>query len=186
MPPRSCISILAVAALAACARSDAPDAAGDGAAPRATFGASTGDGPVNGAIALNVKGGPNAGTYEAKMTSGGCSHGLAGKDTWGNQYSLDTQDPKQFSSLQLVVPSTEAAKQGTEELLMSISFGPLFGAQEAKYEIDTRSEARKRRGSGRITIDDRGGSGTVRFTGRTDEGVELEGTIECHTLMRAG
>ena len=135
---------------------------------------------------LEVTGGPHAGSYDAQMTSGGCSYGLAEAGAWGNQYSIDASDPKTFSSLQLIVPDAKGAASGTSAFKMTASFGPLFGAGSTSYDIDTRPSANGKEGSGRVTVEDRGASGRVSFEGKTADGIGLKGTIDCRTVMRAG
>ena len=174
------------AALAACSKSDAEGdaaagAAGGDAAPAADTRPA---GDVNSTIRLVVTGGKHAGTYDAKATDGGCSYGYAEKGAWGNQYSIDPPDANTFSSLQLIVPNAAAAKGGTKEFLMTVMFGPLMGAN-TQYEIDTRARSDRNKGSGTLTVDDRGGEGRVTFAGQTADGVKLEGTIDCHKVMRA-
>src|SRR4051812_28363498 len=39
-------------------------------------------------IHVVITGGPNAGTYDGSTDRGGCSTGMSGKGSWGNQYSL--------------------------------------------------------------------------------------------------
>ncbi|HEU0016425.1 MAG TPA: hypothetical protein VFQ45_22285 [Longimicrobium sp.] len=184
---------LALAAgAAACGGDDSAD--GDAAAtkeaapagqnaPAATPAAA---GKVNSEIDLTVTGGPHAGNYRAAATSGGCSYGFAGEGTWGNQYSEDTQDPRKFSSLQLIVPDAKGAAGGTSQFKMTVQFGQLFGGDGASYDIDTRPDANTPQGEGTLTVEDRGSSGTVRFDGKTRDGVGLKGTINCHTVARAG
>lgn len=190
MPQRTttptAFAILAIA-LAACGGSAERDAAGDAgdATPASTASVPTPgeEGAVNSEITLEVTGGPHAGRYTAQVTEGGCSYGFAEKGAWGNQYSVDTQDAKKFSSLQLIVPDSKSAAGGTGRFLMTVSFGPLFSGGTS-YEISTRKPG-EAKGSGTVKVDDRGGSGTVSFDGKTADGIGLKGTIECHTLMRA-
>jgi hypothetical protein len=134
-------------------------------------------GAVNSEITLDVSGGPNAGHYVAKATQGGCSD-MSNK--WGNQYSIDTKDAKQFSSLQLIVPNAKDAANGTSAFTMTVGFGPLFFGNGKQYNVDANTKS----GEGTVKIDDRGSSATVTFDAKTAAGVGLKGTIECHSLMR--
>jgi len=138
-------------------------------------------------ITLTVTGGEKAGTYEVTTQDTTCSYGLVGEDSWGNQYSVLTEDSDAFSSLQLIVPSTQAAKAGTDAFLTTISFGPLFSlsGQGVSYEIDTR-DPESARGQGTVTIEDSGSTARVTISGTTPEGVELEAVIECGDVLRAG
>lgn len=132
--------------------------------------------PVNSEITLDVTGGPNAGHYVVKVTDGGCSD-MSG--TWGNQYSIDSKNTKQFSSLQLMVPNAKDAAHGTSTFTMTVGFGPLFGGG-ARYDVGGPTKA----GAGTVKVNDRGSSATVTFDAKTAAGVGLKGTIECHSVTR--
>jgi hypothetical protein len=135
-------------------------------------------------VNITVTGGPNAGKYQASSDHGGCSYGLAGRGSWGNQLSDPKEkDPKKFNSLQLIVPDAKKAASGTDEFQMTVGFGPLM-ARSAKYDVDTRGG--KKSGSGTVTIDDKGNTATVKFSATTPEGVKLEGTIDCKSVIRSG
>lgn len=141
---------------------------------------------VNSEIQLDVTGGPRAGRYTAKVTEGGCSYGLTKPDEWGNQYSITTQDPKKFSSLQLIVPDAEAAAAGTESFNLMVGFGPLIsltGPGGTQYKVETRDEG-DTQGQGRVSVEDSGAGATITFDGKTKDGVGLKGVIKCHTVMR--
>lgn len=140
---------------------------------------------IQGTVHLEVASGPHAGTYDVKMTDGGCSYGLAGPDAWGNQYSVDKKDPKAFTSLQLIVPDAKAAAAGTSVFELTAGFGSLFGPDAAKYDVNTLPNAATKSGSGKVTVDDKGKTGTVTFDVKTADGVALKGTIECSAVMRA-
>lgn len=136
--------------------------------------------PLNSEITLDVSSGPHAGHYVAKVTEAGCSN-MSG--TWGNQYSIDTEDAKRFSSLQLIVPNAKEAANGAKAFKITVMFGPMSGG--TTYDIDTGVTGRKQ-GTGTLRIEDRGSSGTVTFDATTREGVRLKGTIECHSVLRIG
>lgn len=174
-----------VAFVAACSSKESATADSTGAAnPASTSDASAG--ASKGKIHLEVSGGANAGTYDVEMKDAGCSYGLAGEKAWGNQYSIDTNDAKQFSSLQLVVPDAKAAASGTSEFQMTVQFGPLFGSGGASYDVNTRPNASKKGGSGTVTVQDQGSTGKVTFDAKTAEGVGLKGTIDCQSVLRNG
>ena len=162
------------------ANGDAKDTTGATVASAASNGAS------KGTIHLEVIGGPNAGSYDVDMPGSGCSYGLAGPTAWGNQYSIDTEDSKTFSSLQLIVPDAKAAAGGTSTFQMTVQFGPMFGDGGASYDVNTRPDAPKKSGSGTVTVDDQGSTGRVTFEAKTDAGVELKGAIDCKSVVRNG
>ena len=137
-------------------------------------------------VDLTVTGGPNAGKHHASTEKGGCSYGLSGPGSWGNQLSdPKDKDAKKFNSLQLVVPNAKAAAGGTGEFQLVVGFGPLMN-RSATYTVDTRAAAPKKAGSGTVTVTDKGSTGEVKFSATTAEGVKLEGTIDCKAVMRAG
>jgi hypothetical protein len=155
----------------ACGRSSDSAARQGESAPAAGAAASAGAGPVNTEIELEVSGGPHAGRHAAKVKEATCSYGLAGEGSWGNAYTVDTDDPKKFSSLQLVVPDSKAAAGGTKQFQLTAMFGPL--ATATSYDVS----------EGSVRVDDRGSSGTVTFDGKTKSGVGLKGTIKCNSVV---
>ena len=140
---------------------------------------------VQGTVHLVVASGPHTGTYDAKMTDGGCSYGLAGPGAWGNQYSVSKNDPKAFTSLQLVVPDAKAAAAGTSAFELTAGFGPIFGSGATRYDVNTLPNAGTKSGSGTVTVEDKGKTGKVTFDVKTAAGIALKGTIECSAVMRA-
>jgi len=136
-------------------------------------------------VHLVVTGGPNAGTYDATTDRGGCTYGFTGKGSWGNQLSQPKEkDPRKFNSLQLIVPDTKKAATGTHEFYINVGFGPLM-KRAAEYKVETRTGEPKHTGSGTITVIDRKTTGQVLFDVKTAEGVKLNGTIDCKSVMRA-
>lgn len=144
-------------------------------APQAT-------GPTATTLHLVVGGGPHAGTYDAKSHDITCTYGFAGKGSWGNQYSVTGKKPNEFSSLQLIVPDTKDAADGTDKFLITAAFGELMQPGYTDHTINTTKDNKE--GSGSITVDDKGKTGKVSFKGKTKDNVTLEGTIDCHQLMR--
>ena len=134
---------------------------------------------------LKVTGGPNAGSYDSSSTHGGCSYGLAGPGSWGNQLSNPKDpDPKHFNSLQLIVPDAKKAAGGTKNFFLMVGFGSILH-RGAEYKVETRS-GEKNSGSGTVTVTDKGNTGAVTFNATTAQGVKLEGTIDCKRVIRAG
>jgi hypothetical protein len=175
-----------VSLVAACSSKEAATGDSTGAASSGSPATDASAGATAGKIHLDVTGGANAGSYDVEMKGSGCSYGLAGKTAWGNQYSIDTSDPKQFSSLQLIVPDTKAAASGTSQFQMTVQFGPLFGSGGASYDVNTRPDASKKGGSGTVTVQDQGSTGKVTFDAKTADGVGLKGTIACQSVVRNG
>ena len=181
------VTVLAVIAFAAaCSSKDSATADSTGAPANAASVSEASAGAAKGKIHLEVSGGANAGTYDVEMKDAGCSYGLAGENAWGNQYSTDATDPKQFSSLQLIVPDAKAAAGGTSTFQMTVQFGPLFGSGGASYDVNTRPNASKKSGSGTVTVQDQGSTGKVTFDAKTADGVGLKGTIDCQSVVRNG
>jgi hypothetical protein len=132
-------------------------------------------------IHLVMGGGKHPGTYDAKSSQTTCTYGFAGPGSWGNQYSVTEKKPNEFSSLQLIVPDTKDAADGTDKFQVTVGFGELLQPGYTEYTIQQGSE---KGGSGSATVEDRGKTGKVRFKGKTADGVTLEGTIDCHQVMR--
>lgn len=172
--------------VAACSSKESATADSTGTSAGSASASSASSGASKGKIHLEVSSGANAGTYDVEMKDAGCSYGLAGEKAWGNQYSIDTSDPKQFSSLQMVVPDAKAAANGTSEFQMTVQFGPLFGNGGASYDVSTRPGAARKGGSGTVTVQDQGNTGKVTFDAKTAEGVGLKGTIDCESVTRNG
>jgi hypothetical protein len=145
-------------------------------------------GELTSEIELQVTGGRHAGHHTAKVSSAGCSQGMAlgHEGAWGNQYSINTEDRTKFSSLQLVVPDAEAAAAGTDRFLLMVTFGPLVsltGPGGTNYKVET-SDDEKAEGRGTVKVDDTGEGATIRFDAKTKDGVGLKGTIKCYSVMR--
>ena len=168
--------------LAACGGGDgkaAGDAGGEGSS---TVQVPTGGGTAT-TIHLVIGGGPHAGTYDVKSSDVTCTYGFAGKGSWGNQYSVTGKKPNEFSSLQLIVPDTKDAADGTDVFLMTAAFGELMQPGYSEHTINTTKD--NKQGSGTITVDDKEKTGKVTFKGKAGDGTTLEGTIDCHQLMRS-
>jgi hypothetical protein len=134
-------------------------------------------GAVKESVHLVVTGGPNAGTYDKTTDRGGCSSGLTTRGAWGNQLSdPKDNDTKHFNSLQLVVPDPKKP----HDFLLKVGFGPLLH-RGAEYVVDTKTN----KGSGTVTVVDRGATAVVNFDAKTAQGVRLNGTIDCKSVMRA-
>jgi hypothetical protein len=140
-------------------------------------------------IDLTITGGPLAGTYHTTSDEITCSYGLIGEDAWGNQYSIETEDPTTFSSLQLIVPNTAEAAIGTNEFLTTVSFGSLVVETldfDTSYTINTGTDSGTDGGEGQgtVIIEDHGDSAVVTINGTTEEGIGIEAVIQCHQVMR--
>jgi hypothetical protein len=137
-------------------------------------------------VHLVVTGGPNAGTWEASSEKGGCSAGLTGPGSWGNQLSQPKEkDPAKFNSLQLIVPDAKKAAVGSKEFFVLFRFGPLI-AKNTEYTVETRPTEAKKKGSGVVTVDDKGATAKVSFNVTSAEGYKFEGAIDCKSVARGG
>ena len=174
--------------LAACGNNDTAARSEEGTSavqvPSGTGGTAT-------TIHLVVKGGPHAGTYDAKSNDLTCTYGFAGPGSWGNQYSVTGKKASEFSSLQLIVPDTKDAADGTDKFMMTVGFGELMQPSWSEHTINTGASLQgasadvKKEGTGTVKVEDRGKTGKVTFQGKTKDNVSLEGTIDCHQLMRS-
>jgi opacity protein-like surface antigen len=127
-----------------------------------------------------ITGGAHAGTYDGSTDRGGCSAGMTGKGSFGNQYSLPKEDnPKVLNSVQIIVPDAKAAANGTDKFFLNVAFGRIF-KRVAEYKV----EPEKKAGSGKITVHDKGSTATINFDAKTADGVHLVGTIDCKSVTR--
>ena len=187
---RACLSALALV-VAACGGSKDQNTGNSNAEGSSAVRPPSGGGGTATTIHLVVGGGPHAGTYDAKSDDVTCTYGFAGKGSWGNQYSVTGKKATEFSSLQLIVPDTKDAADGTDKFLMTVGFGELMQPSWSEHTINTGaslsgvSDNVKKEGTGTIKVEDRGKSGKVTFQGKTKDNVSLEGTIDCHQLMRS-
>jgi hypothetical protein len=128
-----------------------------------------------------ITGGANAGTYDGTTDRGGCSAGMTGKGSFGNQFSLPKENnPKVLNSVQLIVPDAKGAASGTHEFFLNVAFGRIT-ARVAEYKVDTEHKS----GSGTVTVADHGSTAVVTFDATTAAGVKLKGTIDCKSVTRA-
>ncbi|HEX3577424.1 MAG TPA: hypothetical protein VHY33_02575 [Thermoanaerobaculia bacterium] len=128
-----------------------------------------------------ITGGKHAGTYDGSTDRGGCSAGMTGKGSFGNQYSLPKEnDPKVLNSVQIIVPDAKAAANGTHNFSLTVAFGRIF-KRDAEYKVETE----KKSGTGTITVHDKGSTATINFDAKTADGVHLVGTVDCRSVTRA-
>ena len=129
-------------------------------------------------VDLTITGGPNAGKHHATTERGGCSFGLLGKGWFGSQLSDPAnQDPKVFNSLHVIVPDPKKP----DVFQLNVGFGSILNRGTA-YEIKTHGD--KKSGSGTVNVEDRGSTAMVKFSATTKDGVKLEGTIDCKSVLR--
>ncbi|MEA2342049.1 MAG: hypothetical protein QOF63_218 [Thermoanaerobaculia bacterium] len=128
-----------------------------------------------------ITGGKHAGTFDGSTDRGGCSAGMTGKGSFGNQYSLPKEnDPKVLNSVQIIVPDAKAAANGTHNFTLKVAFGRIF-KRDAEYNVETE----KKSGTGTITVHDKGSTATISFDAKTADGVHLVGTVDCKSVTRA-
>ncbi|MDF3052676.1 MAG: hypothetical protein K0S19_781 [Geminicoccaceae bacterium] len=185
---RVCMSVLALV-LVSCGGAKDGDPENAAAEGSSAVQAPTGGGTAT-TIHLVVGGGPHAGTYDAKSNDLTCTYGFAGEGSWGNQYSVTGKKANEFSSLQLIVPDTKDAADGTDKFLITVGFGELMQPSWSEHTINTGaslggSDNVKKEGSGTVTVEDKGKTGKVTFKGKTKDNVTLDGTIDCHQVMRS-
>ena len=127
-----------------------------------------------------ITGGAHAGTYDGSTDRGGCSAGMTGKGSFGNQYSLPKEnDPKVLNSVQIIVPDAKAAANGTHNFFLNVAFGRIF-KRVAEYKVEP-----EKMGTGTVTVHDKGSTATISFDAKTADGVHLVGTVDCHSVTRA-
>ena len=144
--------------------------------------------PGSGTVAVSVTGGEHAGTYTGGDNPN-CSYSLFSPDTWGVQYSTTGAQPDQFSSLQLVYRPSGGGDDGDMfsgvGLLMTVSFGDLLdSANYTSYEVEVRVDGEDSSGTGSATVNDTGSTAVIHATGTTPDGVSLDATVNCPSVMR--
>jgi hypothetical protein len=167
-----------LAMLTACS---SPTSDGDGAdgGPDVATDADDGDaggGGSTASITVTLTGGPHDGTHQAEAPDAGCSRNLSGENTFGLQYS--TGETEGFNSHQLIIEDASGAASGSEDFRTDITI------DDATYGIESGSAASDDpSGSGTVTLDDRGDTATITIEGETADGVGIEATIECHSVI---
>ena len=99
--------------------------------------------------------------------------------------------PNDLSSLQIVsaapgmADDEDAFFQGTE-FLMTVTSGDFLVDSKREYEVAVRTEAadEESSGTGSATISDTGSSAVIHATGTTAEGVGIDATVNCPSVIR--
>lgn len=134
-------------------------------------------------IKLVVTGGDMAGTYEATCSSTCCSHGIAGENVFGIQFTGEGKGEKELTSVQLMAGDVTGNKT-TKEFLVTVSFGDVSDAKRKSYTIQTSKFYNiKKEGSGTLDIEYTDTKSKVKLQGKTSDNVELDLTVECHSTM---
>ncbi len=180
------VLMLAVA-LAACAKGkeapadaakgqEAPSSAGGGAvSPSAGLG--------GGRMHLEILGGAHAGSFNGDMEAGGCMTGSAGPGSWHLLYGGgDPNDPKSLNSVTLDVPDPKAAGGGATPFALQVFFGS--GDNTTGAVVNTLASGRGGLGKGTVKVDDRGQTATVTFDATAADGVRLQGTFDCRSILQ--
>jgi hypothetical protein len=195
--------VLGVAALASACSSgdDGASSATDGGSSSSQGGSGSNTGSAGGSgssggattaeATVKLTGGSDAGEYKESVNDAGCSYGLIGKDSFGIQFSKDK--PSGFSSLQLIVPSTTDAKDGSENFLTTVTIGPILG-DNRMYEVETRTSeqasasgigmSKGPAGKGTVKIDDKGNTAKVDIDATTADGVHIQASVDCKSVIR--
>lgn len=138
--------------------------------------ACAGEAPPLATVQVDLLGGPNPGSYDARSQTPACTPDLLGEGSLGIQLS-DWTGPKQgLRSLQLVIPADRAPVDSA--FYLGMVFGDFFTG--TAHEIETRADAPRRKGKGRFEVKQRRDDWTVTITGLTNEGVGIAVTIACH------
>lgn len=127
--------------------------------------------PVGGGTATVVlTGGPDAGTYTGGENPN-CSLGLVGPGIWGTQYSTAAAGAGQLSSIQSIIPLEGSSDA---EFSMTVTIGVLFEGNDYGLTDET--------GSAQVT--DGGATAVIHATGTTEDGVTMDVTINCPSVIR--
>ena len=134
-----------------------------------------------------LTGGPDEGTYTTDADPF-CTNGVIGAGGWGVQYSTaDLTGDDDFTSLQLVYypdgPPEGEAMFGDTPLLVMITIGPLLEGGRSYEIVDKTADDSQSKGEGTATVGE-GDRPVIEISGTTDDGVEIEATINCPSVMR--
>jgi hypothetical protein len=140
--------------------------------------------PVGGAttVSVTLTGGAHAGSYTGTADPM-CSNGFVGEGVWGTQYSVfEGVIPGQLSSLQLIYNPTGAQLQTT------VGIGPIFDTANGytEYDITYQYEGHNDSGTGTVAVTDNGATAVLHVTGTTADGVGIDATINCPSVIRGG
>jgi hypothetical protein len=144
-------------------------------------------------IHLAVTGGERPGTYEAESAEAACSEGLAGRGSWGVQYTDRRAGAAgaagaargagaALGSLQLVASDLDRPGGTTSRFGLGLVVGGFLDGM--RLEVETRPTARPQRGRGSVRIRDSAGRGTVTVEAMTADSVRIEATIQCGSVRR--
>jgi len=140
---------------------------------------------------VTLTGGADAGTYTASDLDPNCSIGLIGPGGWGVQLTNLTATDKELGSVQMVVAAPGKADdenaffKGTE-FLMTVTIGPSLGTDSRNYEVAVRTEQadEESSGTGSADVADTGTTAVIHATGTTADGVGIDTTINCASVIR--
>ena len=170
-------SLLAtIALLAACGGGDGAKSAPAGATGGAATTAAAGSGST---LRVTLTGGPLPGTHEKVHDSPTCTVGYAKKGAWGNAAS-DIDDKEGLVGIDMIVDDPAAAKTGTDKFMATVYVNDRLD-EKNQITIDPRNN----KGTGTVTIDDKGSTATVTIKGTSAQGVGVDATIDCKQVLRA-
>ena len=159
-------------------------AAGQQSAPPAQPGGGAGGGGV---ATVVLTGGPDAGTYAGNEPPN-CSQGIVGPEGWGVQYSTVNVGDDGLGSVQIVsaapgMEDHEDAFMSGVTLLTTVTVGPSLGEGSRDYEIRV-SDDDEASGTGTANVTDNGDTAVIHVTGTTEDGVSMDITINCPSVVR--
>ena len=148
--------------------------------------------PGGSVATVTLTGGPDAGTYTAAADiAPNCSQGIIGPEGWGVQLSNFAAADKELGSIQLVAAAPgmadhEDAFFGGTEFLITITIGAALGETSRNYEIGvyTESADKETSGEGSAQVTDNGTTAVIHATGTTADGVGIDATVNCPSVVR--
>jgi hypothetical protein len=141
--------------------------------------AATNNSTVRANINVTIGGGDMNGSYSAECRDACCSWGIAGNNTFGNQYSETGKGDKELSSVQLVVANVKEGNTQSKNFTLTVGFGKLFEGKE----FNIRTDGGKSEGSGTVDISYSGDKATVTIKGVSKEGSTIDLKMECNKVM---
>lgn len=130
-------------------------------------------------VSVDIASGPKAGEYSVTLvTTGGCSRGTFGPNTFGVAAVHIEGATGGFDGPQLTIFDLAGAAAGTTQFGMALAFD--------NYALNILMSPYEGFGSGTLTIDDRGDTATIRAEGILEDGNPATVEIVCHSVIRFG
>lgn len=124
-----------------------------------------------------VTGGSKAGTWTKLQTSPNCTMGYADEGAFGVAANELDAGGDGLLGVDIIVPDAANAASGTPDF----RFIAYIGGSDTANQLEIHPK--KNKGSGTASVERRGRAATVTVRGRTADGVEIDASVECSTVL---